>query len=50
MIFVSIFFSCFLLLFVVILRYIFDGRIYDEYELKNNFEDLEIIGNTPDFH
>jgi hypothetical protein len=50
MIFVSIFFSCFLLLFVIILRYIFDGRIYDEYELKNNFEDLEIIGNTPDFH
>ncbi len=50
MIFVSIFFSCFLLLFIVILRYIFDGRIYDEYELKNNFEDLEIIGNTPDFH
>lgn len=50
MIFVSVFFSCFLLLFVVILRYIFDGRIYDEYELRNNFEDLEIIGNTPDFH
>lgn len=50
MIFVSIFFSCFLLLFIVILRYIFDGRIYDEYELKNNFEELEIIGNTPDFH
>lgn len=50
MIFVSIFFSFFLLLFVVILRYIFDGRIYDEYELKNNFEELEIIGNTPDFH
>ncbi len=41
--------SLFLTLFLIITRYLLDVRIYDEYELKMNFEDLEIIGNTPDF-
>jgi len=34
----------------LLVRYMTDSRIYDEYELSRNFEDLEIIGNTPDFH
>ncbi len=35
---------------LLVLRYLIDNRIYDEYELKKNFEDLEIIGNTPNFN
>lgn len=39
-----------LLIFVMIsIRYLFDDRIYDTYELQESFEDLAIIGNTPDF-
>lgn len=33
----------------IVLRYMLDSRIYDEYELKQNFQDLEIIGRTPKF-
>lgn len=39
-------FSLLILLFV---RYVFDDRIYGENEIEMYFEDLEIIGNTPDF-
>ena len=42
--------SGFITLSIMILFYLFDNRIYDEEELLNNFSDLEIIGNTPDFH
>jgi hypothetical protein len=44
------FVSFFLLFTVVLLRYLLDTKIYDEYELKKNFENLEVIGNTPDFN
>lgn len=44
------FVSFFLLFTVVLIRYLFDTKIYDEYELKKNFENLEVIGNTPDFN
>ncbi len=44
------FMSFFLLFTVVLVRYLFDTKIYDEYELKKNFENLEVIGNTPDFN
>jgi hypothetical protein len=40
------FFSVFLFITV---RYLFDPRIYDEYELQRNFQDLDVIGKTPDF-
>lgn len=33
----------------IVVRYMFDSRIYDEYELQQNFKDLEIIGRTPKF-
>jgi len=42
--------AIFLLLTSIIVRYIFDPRIYDEYELAKNFSELKIIGNTPDFN
>jgi predicted nuclease with TOPRIM domain len=42
--------SGFITFTIMILFYLFDNRIYDEEELKNNFTDLKIIGNTPDFH
>jgi hypothetical protein len=29
--------------------FLLDDRIYDQHELENSFEDLTIIGNTPDF-
>lgn len=48
-IFISIAAGLFLMLIVVLTRYFADGRIYDEYELRSVFKDLEIIGNTPDF-
>jgi len=44
------FVSFFLLFTVVLIRYLLDTKIYDEYELKKNFENLEVIGNTPDFN
>lgn len=46
----SSFVTFFLLFTVVIIRYLLDTKIYDEYELKKNFENLEVIGNTPDFN
>lgn len=45
----SISISGFLTMMCLLLCYLFDNRIYDEEELKSNFSDLEIIGNTPDF-
>lgn len=39
----------FMMMVAIMLRYIFDSRIYDEYELQENFKDLEIIGHTPKF-
>lgn len=42
--------ASFFLFALVMIRYMVDGRIYDQYELEKNFEDLEIIGTTPDFH
>lgn len=42
--------SGFITFALMVLLYLFDNRIYDEEELKNNFSDLEVIGNTPDFH
>lgn len=41
--------SFFMIFGGIVMRYIFDRRIYDEYELSKNFEGLEIIGNTPEF-
>jgi len=45
----SIFLIVFLMFIGLLLCYLLDRRIYDEYELRKNFEDLAIIGNTPDF-
>ena len=42
--------AIFLLFTLILIRYIFDPRIYDEYELTKNFTDLKIIGHTPDFN
>ncbi len=41
--------SLFLVLMVIILLYLLDDKIYDKYELERTFEDLSVIGNTPDF-
>jgi hypothetical protein len=41
--------TLFLMVFSIIVRYLFDDRIYDKIELEKSFEDLSIIGNTPDF-
>ena len=46
----SLFISLFSVFVTTIVRYLFDPRIYDEYELQKNFQDLNVIGNTPDFH
>lgn len=43
-------FGIFLAFVYLIARYLLDSKIYDEDELKSNFNDLEIIGNTPDFN
>ena len=45
----SIVLSLFLVLMVIILLYLLDDKIYDKYELERTFEDLSVIGNTPDF-
>lgn len=37
------------LCFVIFTFYLFDDRIFDQTELQKSFEDLTIIGNTPDF-
>ena len=34
---------------VVIFLYLLDDRIFDQAELSKSFEDLDIIGNTPNF-
>ncbi len=38
------------LILVCAIRYLFDDKIYDVRELQENFKDLKIIGNTPDFN
>lgn len=45
----SLVFAISLVLFSIIIRYLFDDRIFDRIELEKSFEDLSIIGNTPDF-
>lgn len=45
----SLMLTFFLILFSIIVRYLFDDRIYDKIELEKSFEELSIIGNTPDF-
>lgn len=42
--------SIFFLFSIILIRYITDPRIYDEYELQKTFEDLNVIGKTPDFN
>lgn len=34
---------------VLLVRYFFDDRIYEEHEIRKCFKDLPIIGKTPDF-
>jgi hypothetical protein len=41
--------SSVLLILITLCVYFFDDRIYDQFELAKSFEDLTIIGNTPDF-
>jgi len=41
--------SALLLVLITLSVYFFDDRIYDQFELAKSFEDLTIIGNTPDF-
>lgn len=41
--------TIFFIFISIIIRYLFDDRIYDKVELEKSFEDLSIIGNTPDF-
>jgi len=48
-VFFALFMSIFILFIVTVVRYILDPRIYDEYELKKTFDDLEVIGKSPDF-
>ncbi len=45
----SIVASTLLLILITLCIYFFDDRIYDQFELSKSFEDLTIIGNTPDF-
>ncbi len=41
--------SIFLVLAIVILLYLLDDKIYNKQELEKTFDDLTVIGNTPDF-
>ncbi len=41
--------SGFLVLAVIIFLYLLDDKIYNKHELERTFDDLTIIGNTPDF-
>lgn len=41
--------SIFLVLAIIIMLYLLDDKIYNKYELEKTFDDLTIIGNTPDF-
>jgi hypothetical protein len=43
------FISFFFTFMIIIIRYLSDPRIYDEYELQKTFSDLEVIGKTPEF-
>lgn len=45
----TIFSTVFLTLLAVTLRYLLDRKIYDVYELENNFSNLPIIGTAPSF-
>ncbi|MCF8060836.1 MAG: hypothetical protein K9K67_16145 [Bacteriovoracaceae bacterium] len=38
-----------LLVLIISTFFLLDDRIYDQHELEKSFEDLTIIGNTPDF-
>jgi len=39
----------FFLVAIILTLYLLDDRIYDQFELEKSFDDLTIIGNTPDF-
>ena len=41
--------SFFLVFIGILIRYVFDPRVYDVYEISKNFKGLDIIGNTPEF-
>ncbi len=41
------FFSVFSL---IIIRYLADSKIYDEYELSKNYNNIDVIGKTPNFN
>ena len=45
----SLIFTLFFLFSVLIVVYLRDDRIYEEMELVSCFNDLEVIGKTPDF-
>jgi len=45
----SIVLTLFFIFSSIMIRYLFDDRIYDKVELEKSFEELSIIGNTPDF-
>ncbi len=42
--------SFFFMIGFVLIRFVFDDRIFDEEELKSNFKDLDIIGEVPKFN
>ena len=41
--------SVFLILSLCIFLYLLDDKIYNKHELEKTFDDLTVIGNTPDF-
>ena len=45
----TVIFSLFMVLCLVLVRFLLDTRIYDTEELMATFDGLEIIGNTPEF-
>ena len=42
--------TLFCLFTFVLVRYLLDTKIYDEYELNKNYENIDVIGKTPDFN
>lgn len=44
------FVTLFSLFAFVLIRYLADTKIYDEYELNKNYENIDVIGKTPDFN
>lgn len=44
----SLFVSIFLVILGILLRYLFDERIVDKEDFKNNFRDIEILGEVPE--